>query len=444
MQRPYKTGGGGGSIGGTIDSPQVAYGSALDTIVGSSDFTYDGVLHVNVNTDEDPNIGVSVENNSAASGGTQQYSPLLRFRGHGWYNDGEGTTESRLVDYGIRNRTVTGNAQYGILDFLYAIDDTLDSAPTTMMSLEPLGTNLANLSPGTDKFLTLGLAAKRWAKGYFGSDSIGTAQTANLLVTNKTSAGAGAQQYSPLFELEGQGWKTNATAASQSVKWGVQTRPVQGAANPTGDLVFWSSINGGSYTEKMALSSGPTLKVGGTQVALLSDIPTTQHIEYSMVDVLNNGVTTSALTNGVYTYGMYFTLLKGGLKITGMRFWWPGGGGAQTAKCQIWDSSGTSLDVQNVSVNAAGVYTATWTSPITFPSGDVGKSYAVSVYDGVHYQSNTVTGYNNATITPGGSLNNIKAGPFYMQGVAHYFSGDGYPNLADSATLFPAHPTITD
>ncbi len=89
-----------------------------------------------------------------------------------------------------------------------------------------------------------------WADPIFEHNEIGTAQTVGLTVQNLTAAADGAQQYSPVIELIGQGRKTDATAASQTVKWGLQTRPIQGAANPTADLVFLRSINGASYAEE--------------------------------------------------------------------------------------------------------------------------------------------------------------------------------------------------
>lgn len=86
-----------------------------------------------------------------------------------------------------------------------------------------------------------------------GAFNIATAQTVKLSLENSTAAGAGAQQYSPMLELIGRGWKTNATAASQTVKWGLQVRPVQGAASPGNELVFWDSVNGASYVDRFRM-----------------------------------------------------------------------------------------------------------------------------------------------------------------------------------------------
>ena len=91
--------------------------------------------------------------------------------------------------------------------------------------------------------------------------AVATAQTVGMSVINATAAGAGAQQYSPVFELEGQGWKTDAVAETQEVKWGLQTRPVEGAANPTSVLDFLSSINAGAYAAQMSLDSAGGLSI---------------------------------------------------------------------------------------------------------------------------------------------------------------------------------------
>lgn len=69
-----------------------------------------------------------------------------------------------------------------------------------------------------------------------------------LTVSNPTAAAAGAQQWSPLAVLEAQGWKTNATAASQAVDFALQARSVQAAANPTGELHLLYQVNGGGYS----------------------------------------------------------------------------------------------------------------------------------------------------------------------------------------------------
>lgn len=88
----------------------------------------------------------------------------------------------------------------------------------------------------------------------FDSLGVGVTDGAGLWLANTTAAAAGAQQYSPSLVLEGQGWKTNATAGSQSVKWRITNTPVQGAANPSSTLGFGFSVNNGVYTNYFNLN----------------------------------------------------------------------------------------------------------------------------------------------------------------------------------------------
>lgn len=84
------------------------------------------------------------------------------------------------------------------------------------------------------------------------NNSVGaTVGYAGLVVENRVNATVGAQKYSPAIVLSGAGWKTNATAASQTVRFALQTIPVQGTAAPTGGLSIQSSINGGAWAESL-------------------------------------------------------------------------------------------------------------------------------------------------------------------------------------------------
>ena len=90
--------------------------------------------------------------------------------------------------------------------------------------------------------------------------AIGTAATVVHSIVNTTAAAAGAQQYSGVFELGGKGWETN-VGSSMTVKWGLQARPVQGAAAPTSILDIFESINGAAYP------AGGFLRIGTTNGA---------------------------------------------------------------------------------------------------------------------------------------------------------------------------------
>ena len=91
---------------------------------------------------------------------------------------------------------------------------------------------------------------------------VGTAQTPGLTLKNPTAATLDNQKFSPMVELIGQGWKTAATAASQTVKLGLQARPIQGSANPDVVLDVYRSINGAAYDRYGLLFCDPN-GVGG-------------------------------------------------------------------------------------------------------------------------------------------------------------------------------------
>lgn len=96
--------------------------------------------------------------------------------------------------------------------------------------------------------------------------SLGTTPTAALSLINSTAAANGAQQVSGSLVWTGQGWKTNATAASQSVNYRAYVLPIQGAANPTSAWKLDYDNGAGSYTQGLTYTPGttPTLSLGGT------------------------------------------------------------------------------------------------------------------------------------------------------------------------------------
>lgn len=82
------------------------------------------------------------------------------------------------------------------------------------------------------------------------TNALGTTQTntSGISLVNTTAAANGAQQISPAIRWQGNGWKTDATAASRDVNFRMDVLPVQGAANPSGNLRVQSSINGAAYS----------------------------------------------------------------------------------------------------------------------------------------------------------------------------------------------------
>ena len=104
--------------------------------------------------------------------------------------------------------------------------------------------------------------------------SVGATSTDGLVLLNSTAATSGNQEWSPRLRWTGQGWKTDATAASQEVDAVAELQPVQGAANPSFNWVLSGQIGGGGYSPLLTVPSGGGLnlnsgvyEINGTQLA---------------------------------------------------------------------------------------------------------------------------------------------------------------------------------
>lgn len=111
--------------------------------------------------------------------------------------------------------------------------------------------------------LTLDLAyAPDWTGFHSHSfPALGVTQddTKGVLFYNLTAAAVNAQQISPALRFSGQGWKTDATAASQEVSVREWLLPVQGAAAPTGIFKWQAAIAGGAYSDILTVTTAGLL-----------------------------------------------------------------------------------------------------------------------------------------------------------------------------------------
>jgi len=136
---------------------------------------------------------------------------------------------------------------------------------------------LENLS-GTEKFSVNGYGGLNLVTATTGVnkityDALGVTRVdgAGLWLANTTAAAAGAQQYSPSIVLEGQGWKTNATAASQSVKFKIDVSTTQGTTAPSGTLRIASIVNNtGGDIEIFSMANTGVTNFFGTGLILSS------------------------------------------------------------------------------------------------------------------------------------------------------------------------------
>lgn len=103
-------------------------------------------------------------------------------------------------------------------------------------------------------------------------DNIGVTQdnSYGIVLANSTPASAGAQQMSPGIRWRANGWKTSATAASQTVDFLADVLPVQGTSAPTGIWQLKSSINGGYYFTLFEVGSAGTINIGNNPVSLIT------------------------------------------------------------------------------------------------------------------------------------------------------------------------------
>lgn len=129
-------------------------------------------------------------------------------------------------------------------------------------------------------------------KYVFNGIGITSTDGAGHWLANTTAATSGNQQQSPSTTYEGQGWKTNATAASQSVKYLVDLLPIQGAAAPTGNLRWRSSVNGAAYGTQMFLSTGGLLGIPSTGAVIFGASAITAN---TRLEVIGTGTTTNLI-----------------------------------------------------------------------------------------------------------------------------------------------------
>jgi len=157
------------------------------------------------------------------------------------FNAANGTRHITRAGLALANLTNTANSEAGDLIFLTQSGGTAMSEKVRIS-----GTGLVGIAQTTPTSL-LHLN--------FNQNSVTQADANGILLANSTAATVGVQSVSPPLVWQGNGWKTNATAASQDVRFRVDVLPVQGAANPTATWQLASSINGGAYTNQLTINT---------------------------------------------------------------------------------------------------------------------------------------------------------------------------------------------
>lgn len=80
------------------------------------------------------------------------------------------------------------------------------------------------------------------------NNGIGATSTDGDVIQNTTAAANNTQQWSPRTRWIGQGWKTNATAGTQTVYWRAEVIPYQDTTSPDAGLTFTPNINSADQT----------------------------------------------------------------------------------------------------------------------------------------------------------------------------------------------------
>jgi len=121
----------------------------------------------------------------------------------------------------------------------------------------------------TNNRLGIGGTTTPVARLHVVSSALGTTPTVNsgIYISNDTAATAGNQQISPSLILQGNGWKTASTAASQSMAFRWFVTPIQGTSAPTSFLGLGSSVNGFYTDDQFIFTNGGAFAIGTTSPA---------------------------------------------------------------------------------------------------------------------------------------------------------------------------------
>jgi hypothetical protein len=94
---------------------------------------------------------------------------------------------------------------------------------------------------------------------------------------NTTAASSGSQMYSPATHWIGQGWKTTAAAASQSIDFRAYVIPRQGTIAPKGNLTFGVNVNNTGWIDNILnINSANQVLIGSDSMVSSSDFPNFQ------------------------------------------------------------------------------------------------------------------------------------------------------------------------
>lgn len=200
-----------------------------------------------------------------------------------------------------------------------------------------------------------------------------------------------------------------------------------------GDILYF---NGTVWTKLAAGTSGQFLKTlgAGANPAWAGALtPDTGRIFLTNMA----GVLAPSNVLGNFTTGQVFSVIGSGtIQCTGLKFYWVTTGGAFTIKCSLWSQAGVQMATVNVSVNATGVYTATFAAAQTLTSGEI---YTVGVYNATNYTRTTQANINSRYPTRPASV----GGLVVVTDIRAFIGGDAKPTNADATEAYIVDPVLT-
>lgn len=229
----------------------------------------------------------------------------------------------------------------------------------------------------------------------------------------------------------------------------------------TGELTLiatgaWALATGGNIAAAVPATAGQLVRLvyDGTTWYPAGGVPVDYW--YSVVQLGSNQ--TSWITDGgAFGVGAAYAFPRP-VTVQGIRFYWIGGFGALSVKCSMWDDSNTRVAFTTVSVNAAGIYTATFSVPQSVSAAQVMKRFVFSAWETTNthctqinnalttlsLNDNTAKWVLNANIN--GSDEIFQVGPnIILLADNGFISGDVIPSSFGFATAyhFPVEPIFT-
>ncbi len=157
-----------------------------------------------------------------------------------------------------------------------------------------------------------------------------------------------------------------------------------------------------------------------------------------------NSANVQELLVGNEAGGMAFAVLGTTVNLSGINFFWKGGHGPLVIKVSLWDTTPTRLTSMSVSVNALGIYTATFSAAQALTSG---KQYRISRWETGGLYDVFMDGAHNGTISGGAlGISDFMShwhypGWFFYRGC--YATGDTYPGTLDASDIYGITPIFS-